>query len=258
MIYFSLKILLGYRCNQCCPYCDTPKDDEYDFDQFDKAKELIEFLKDQQGFYIELDGGDAMMYPEAIKWAIQFGLPVYIFTNGTLINDEICQQMNKNAIFRVSLDGVEEIHNKQKVMKSGENGFQQTMRGIQTLEKYNIPYIIGMTITENTIPLLEKSRALLKSLKAQRIIMTTEMFPNDPNREKTYQIWEKAYPIIKGWYDPYFQYYSFHEQPSEVTNVEIMLKKDRIELNIAGYDTPTLSRFNYSEIDKVKEAILAL
>ena len=253
----SVKILCGYKCNQCCPYCDVPKDEDCDFREFEKAKDLILFVKNQPNFYIELEGGETLEYPNIIEWSMQFDVPVYIFTNGTQITKELCAKLNKKAIFRISLDGFEELHNKQKIMKNGENGFQYTMRGIQIAKDNNIPFVIGTTVTEEMLKNMDRYYSFMKNIDAQRIILTTEMFPNDPERLKTKAIWERAYPIIKSWYDSKFCYHSFHdnELDKKNPNLELMLKHDKIELNICGFQTPTLMKFNYNQIDQVKKEV---
>jgi len=62
-----------------------------------------------------------------------------IQTNGTNLNDEWCTFMaNENFLVGISIDGPEEMHNKYRVSKSGNDTFEKVMKGYDLLKKYQI------------------------------------------------------------------------------------------------------------------------
>lgn len=73
---------------------------------------------------MELDGGEVFCYPEIIEWALKFNIPLYIFTNGTLITQTAIKNFHDKVVLRISLDGIESIHNQQKILQNKENSFE--------------------------------------------------------------------------------------------------------------------------------------
>lgn len=158
---------------------------------------------------------------------------------------------------RISLDGIEYVHNYYRKQKDGSNSFIKTMQGIKLLQKHNIPFLIGATVTEMSIPYLQQNIDFFKSLNPKRIILTAQMFPDEDGskRIKTQQIYFQAKEILKNELSEKISLNGFHQRPEEpYKNLEILLKYDKIELNIVGYKTPTLQTFSYDEISKLKEA----
>ena len=146
---------------------------------------------------MEIEGGEVFCYPEIIEWALQFNIPLYLFTNGTLITQESIKNFHDKVILRISLDGIESIHNKQKILQNKENSFEKILKGIDLLKKNNIPFMFGATITEKTIPKLNECKDFLLSLNPQRIIFTTQMFSEEENKIKTKEIWGKKLPYYE-------------------------------------------------------------
>ncbi|MFN8259203.1 MAG: anaerobic sulfatase maturase [Bacteroidales bacterium] len=62
-----------------------------------------------------------------------------IQTNGVNLNDEWCQFFSEeNFYVGISIDGPEEMHNKNRVLKNGTDTFQKVMNGYKLLKKYSI------------------------------------------------------------------------------------------------------------------------
>lgn len=138
------------------------------------------------------------------------------------------------------------------------------MSGIKLLKENSISYIFGATITEKTIPKLNECKDFLLSLEPERIIFTTQMFSEEKDKIKTKEIWEKSYPIMKEWNNSKISFNSFHKENNIKNNkklsenIEILFKKEIIQLNIAGFATPTLKNFKYNELDKLLKEIILL
>lgn len=153
----SITLQITQQCNLRCKYCAYSG--EYETRQhapkqmsFKIAAEAIEFLVNHSidtdtlniGFY----GGEPLLCFDTVKKIVEFtknntsGKEVFynITTNGTLFNDENIKFMqDNNFIVMISLDGPEEIHNKNRVFaSSGKGTFSTIMNNIKKI-KLNYP-----------------------------------------------------------------------------------------------------------------------
>lgn len=251
----QIKVLCGYKCNQQCIYCDNPKTDNADFNKGEEVIDFVNKMKDKYEITLEADGGDALEYIPLLEQLLSLKMPIYIFTNGTMINEELIPLLHDKAIMRVSLDGIKEVHSVQRILKEGDDSFERTLNGINILQNYNIPFVIGTTITDLTIPHLNECYDFILGLNPKRWILTTQMFLNDPERLLTKEIYDKAEPIITRWgRDRKISFHSFHSIPTE-PQIEVLFKANKIQVNIVGFDTPTLETYSYDEIDKMIGAL---
>lgn len=152
----TVTLQLTQQCNLRCKYCaysgkyDTRTHSSKKM-SIDVAKRSISFLIEHSidvdpiniGFY----GGEPLLYFDMIKELVDFSKEIgegknitySITTNGTLFNDENITFMEKNNFFvMVSLDGPEEIHDKNRVFAANGKGTYSTiMKNIKYIkEKY--------------------------------------------------------------------------------------------------------------------------
>jgi uncharacterized protein len=73
-------------------------------------------------------------------------------TNGTLITQEWCDFIKRRQVkISVSLDGPQQMHDRQRVDRSGRGTFERTMRGIELLLNNGIKPSIIMVLTEQAL-----------------------------------------------------------------------------------------------------------
>ena len=108
---------------------------------------MVEACKSINNGYISIRfaGGEPLLEINLIKSLIayiEFNYPEYkfqygIITNGILLKDEkiVKYLLEKNISVAVSLDGMEEYHNKTRIGASNSNPFQETIYGMQVAEK---------------------------------------------------------------------------------------------------------------------------
>ena len=75
---------------------------------------------------------------------------IVITTNGTLLNEEVCQKLSEfsNIKLSISLDGMEKTHDE---FRRKKGTFKTVINNLERLKKYNIPYAIKYTLSKETI-----------------------------------------------------------------------------------------------------------
>jgi uncharacterized protein len=72
-------------------------------------------------------------------------------TNGTLLTDEWCEFLKENNfLVGISLDGPEEIHNRYRRDRGGNDTFNKVMQGLKLLQKYDIEYNVMACVAKET------------------------------------------------------------------------------------------------------------
>jgi len=73
-------------------------------------------------------------------------------TNATLINDEWARFFKEHHFqVGVSLDGPQRIHDAHRVKRSGGGTFAETIRGIEFLKKYDVPFHVISVVTPDSL-----------------------------------------------------------------------------------------------------------
>jgi uncharacterized protein len=163
--------IVGDYCNNRCGYCFY-----HGLDQTLHRRMSFEMLESFICQHIELvhgnlsfiwHGGEPLLagldfFCEIIRLQKLFvpqGRPVRnsVQTNGTLITDEWAKFFKENNFgVGVSLDGDAESHNRFRITHSGQETFNNTMRGIKILQKYGIEPSVIQTITQANACHVEK------------------------------------------------------------------------------------------------------
>lgn len=147
-------------CNLKCKHCYLGELDQKCLitdELFDIANKIIE----SNVCELTITGGEALTvteFPQILELFIKNEVNVNIFTNGTLLEGLLNkvqnhEQFSKFIQFNISLDGLENCHDKIR----GNGAFQKTIQGIKTANKYNYPVLISCVINKvniDEIPLM--------------------------------------------------------------------------------------------------------
>ena len=146
---WGLYLCVSNMCNASCVYCFANKGDygkEKGLMSFDVAVKAIDFFMekvpdDKEAAFIFF-GGEPLMAFDVIEKSCEYINDTYadrnksfhITTNGTLLDEEKIDFMIRNK-FRVaiSIDGGDEIQNKQRPLRNGENSFEAVTKNISYL-----------------------------------------------------------------------------------------------------------------------------
>ncbi len=110
-----------------------------------------------QPFHLQLTGGEPTLVPglveEAASLAFNAGecFSIGIQTNGTCLTSDLIAIIKKYQMeVGVSLDGPPSIHEQQRGRAS------ETFRGLQLLERENIPFRVTTVVTQDNVPFLDR------------------------------------------------------------------------------------------------------
>ena len=159
------------RCNLNCIHCRSSSSMEAAKGDLStqEAKKLIDDISSFSSPVLVLSGGEPLLRSDLFEIAAygsKKGLRMCIATNGTLINDKICQEMKKAGIkiVSLSLDGsTAEVHDN---FRNQKGAFAGTLRGIEYLKKHGIPFIINSSFTKRNQDEIDKVYQLAKELGA--------------------------------------------------------------------------------------------
>lgn len=141
------------RCNLRCVHCRCSSDLEASEGDFttEEGKQLIDDIVEFCSPVLVLSGGEPLLRKdifELARYGTDQGLRMCMATNGTLIDDGICEQINASGIriVSLSLDGsTAEIHDN---FRNCPGSFEGILRGARTLKKHGIEFIINSSFTK--------------------------------------------------------------------------------------------------------------
>lgn len=147
----TMEFFLSNVCNHACAGCHSRymHKNEDQFLDFDTMKETVSDFAELGVEGVEISGGgEPLMYPQIIQ-AVAFmrgkGLKVGMFSNGTLLTDELAEFLVQNLLFlRIAFDaGTPETYKK----IHGRDDFEKLLNNLKTVVGYK---------TKNGVP--EKGR----------------------------------------------------------------------------------------------------
>ncbi len=141
------------RCNLNCVHCRCSSDMESATGDFntEEAFKLIDDICELSTPVMVLSGGEPLLRPdifEIARYGTSKGLRMCIATNGTLITDEVCEQMKEAQIRMVSLslDGsTAAIHDD---FRACPGAFEGVVNGAETLKRNGIKFLINSSFTK--------------------------------------------------------------------------------------------------------------
>ena len=159
-----ISILTTLDCNLRCPYCFEHHNEEY-LDQ-SVEQSIIDFIQNQASNLklLKLDwyGGEPMMNLNSIQRISRKVIKICqennieyiasITTNGTFLNDESMDILEKNKIkyAQITIDGPMDVHDKRRIGKNGEGTYKTILNNIKKY-KERINFIIRINVDSTNI-----------------------------------------------------------------------------------------------------------
>jgi AdoMet-dependent heme synthase len=160
------------RCNLRCVHCRSSSEkvihQHPDFSTaqaFQVIDDIVRFAKP----VLVLSGGEPLLRKDIFQiadYGSNKGLKMCLATNGSLVNDQVCEQIKESGIqiVSLSLDGASaEIHD---AFRCQAGAFQSTLAAAVLFKKHNIDFIINSSFTKHNQDDIEKTYRLSKELGA--------------------------------------------------------------------------------------------
>ena len=167
-------VVVTLRCNQRCDYCHASSQSQrakgWDMDKRTAINVVRTIMSSPSPtIKIEFQGGEPLLNFDIVKVIvneakkinkkIRKNLSFVICTNLTLIDEEILNYLKKEDILvSTSLDGPEEIHNRHRLLRTGEGSYEKIIKNLELTRKYLGYDKVSalMTITKDSLPQLIK------------------------------------------------------------------------------------------------------
>lgn len=160
---------IGPACNLNCEYCFYlekhalfSKNENYRMSDEVLFAYITKYIISQPTPVIEFvwQGGEpTLLGLDFFKRVVEFQAPFInqktiknsLQTNGTLLTDQWCEILKENNfLVGISLDGPEEIHNRYRRDRGGNDTFDKVMRGLEFLQKHNVDYNVMACVAKET------------------------------------------------------------------------------------------------------------
>lgn len=150
-------------CNLRCSYCYTKGGEEKLHISLDIVESFFDQLAEDNPNKIDctFHGGEPLLKPNLLKDIVNTlnkkyyapRLSYNIQTNATLINSDWIEFFKENGItsIGVSLDGVEEVHDKYRKNAAGKGSFKDVVKGLKILQDAGISGGIICVITNENV-----------------------------------------------------------------------------------------------------------
>ncbi len=164
-------IVPTFRCNMKCIYCHSsvksPKEKKYDMDE-DTARAIVDFIfkSPSDNLVIEFQGGECLLNFDVVKMIVEYAEKISkkvnkkvlfnLVTNLSLMTEEILEFLIEHNIMGLatSLDGPEELHNKNRKYLSGKGTYEEVVywvKRIKTKYRKNFNLNALTTITRDSL-----------------------------------------------------------------------------------------------------------
>lgn len=133
---------LTYRCNLHCLHCYSLCKNKYSREMsYVEICKIIDQLADAGTLYLFITGGEPLIrndFPKIYKYIKKKGILVTIFTNGTLLSEDIAEIFSHYPPFRVEITMYGATQKTYETTTGVKGSFNRCMNGIEILLKHNI------------------------------------------------------------------------------------------------------------------------
>jgi len=144
-------VVVTLRCDHKCIYCQTSSKSlktrglDMDISTAQKVVDMI-FMSPSEGITIEFQGGEPLINLDTVKFIVQYAkkknktekkeLRFALVSNLTFMTEDILKYLAENDIsVCTSLDGPENVHNKQRIAGPGVNSYSNTVKWLKRLRQ---------------------------------------------------------------------------------------------------------------------------
>lgn len=178
----NLIIFVTGQCNFRCTYCC----EDYRLPQISQRvqDEIIEFVEINVIRYkymrVEWFGGEPLLHPHIIKYmsrkfidackSNRVNYYATITTNGYFLDEKVFKSLKDNLVlsYQVTLDGLREVHDKQRVLTNGGRSWDRIISNLKTIQASTTSSAFNIMIRVNiTKEIYRTHQEFLRFLKKQ-------------------------------------------------------------------------------------------
>ncbi len=155
-----LTFILTTDCNLACKYCYTQSKTDKLILNEKKALSIIDTLisDNYKGeLFVQFFGGEPTMNFDTLRSIVKkikektAKAFFYITTNGVMSQEKLDFLIENNIAFYLSLDGLKEYNDKNRIDKFGKSSFKKVEKTLNSLIQSKIPVKIRVTVTPDTV-----------------------------------------------------------------------------------------------------------
>lgn len=202
-----LIIYLSWQCNMLCKHCWIFEDDSEDkIISMDLVDNILDEAKMLDVKSIKISGGEPLLNIEItekiINFALENNINIVVETNGLLLNENFLKNIPHNVHFSISIDSTDEkIHD---LFRGVKGAFQKTISNLKLLRKYDFPFNITFSFSNDNLSEIPKMITLSKKLGANSLKLNPIMLLGRAN--VNFKNEQKNWPYAIS-YDDLFQVY---------------------------------------------------
>ncbi len=180
-IPIDVSIELTHHCNFRCQHCYIPDFQAPDRLTTERVLALLDELAEMGTLFLTLTGGELFLRRDWLtiaRRARRLGFALRLFSNGTLIDDEVVQAcVALDALVEISLYSMDCQVFEEITCRPGS--FAKTLRGIEALRRAQVPVLLKMPMMTLNLDGVEAVRAYAGSIGAEVQVSPTIMAKKD-------------------------------------------------------------------------------
>ena len=178
------QVELTYGCNLHCVHCYTDCYNQRDLIKerelpFDEVVRILDELHEQGVLWVCFTGGEIFMradFFDIYRYAKQKGFLITLFTNATLITEEIADFLGEHRPFQISTSCHGATPETFEKVTQVKGSFERFKKGIRLLQERNLPIEVktkAMTVNKHE---LDEIRAFIEGL-GLKFRISTAIYP---------------------------------------------------------------------------------
>ncbi|MBQ3512281.1 MAG: radical SAM protein [Lachnospiraceae bacterium] len=196
----NISIWVTDICNLSCKYCYVNENKGDKKFSYEKIHDFLTFIDDRaenepdEEIQINFFGGEPLIAFDIIKEIVSkikekpYHERVFYFitSNGLLLDEKIANFFKENQFaVSISIDGTEEIHNKNRKDKNHFDTYEKVIQGCELLARYGVKIRVRGTYDSETVDTLYQSTKHLAGLSfANEVVMVPDYFDTKWNEKK--------------------------------------------------------------------------
>ena len=229
----SISIEVTKRCNLSCVYCYANANElsEAPILDIELLKDFFPRFRNNGGRRILLTGGEVLLCKDIkkmINYAVDCGLLVDLFTNGTLVDEDMAEFLSERInLINISLDGPENHHD---ACREKSGSYQNTVRALRLLKKKNARIALQCMVTASNVNDMDWIYEI--SEICEPILIKFGHISNMGRGKFTTDLYLKELNSVKTLAQHYLEKYN-HFHTRIITNI---ISKDELKMFYSNFD----------------------